>query len=248
MSDNNFSFKEVDVEGHETLDAISDADNFNEWMYDTISPYCSGKILEIGSGIGNISRYFLENKRNITLSDIRDEYCNKLRANFNEHNPEVVNVNIADADFDTKYSHLIGQFDTVFSLNVVEHIEDDLLAIKNIKKLLRKGGIIITLVPAWNTLYNEFDKSLEHYRRYNASSLNTLLKNEYEIVHTQYFNLMGIFGWILTGSIMKKKTIPKGQMGLYNKLVPIFKIIDKIVFHKIGLSVISIGRKSSSEN
>ena len=50
-----FSFKEIDEEGMETLKAISEANKFNEWMYERIAPDCSGKILEIGSGIGNIS-------------------------------------------------------------------------------------------------------------------------------------------------------------------------------------------------
>ncbi|MCC6516189.1 MAG: class I SAM-dependent methyltransferase, partial [Chitinophagales bacterium] len=54
-----FHFKEIDADGQTTLEAIDKADNFNEWMYQTIKPFCKGKVLEIGSGIGNISRYFL---------------------------------------------------------------------------------------------------------------------------------------------------------------------------------------------
>jgi len=243
MDSKQFTFKEIDVEGEETLDAISGADNFNRWMYDTISPYCSGNILEIGSGIGNISKYFLADKANITLSDIRDEYCGKLQKTFVDFSPEIINVNIADSNFDENYQHLFEKFDSIFSLNVVEHIEDDKLAMKNCKKLLKQNGTIITLVPAWNALYNEFDKALEHYRRYNRKTLKKLVGAEYKIIHTQYFNLIGILGWILSGSILKKKTIPKGQMGLYNKLVPVFKIIDKIIFNKLGLSVICVAEK-----
>lgn len=241
MSD--FKFKEIDEEGMETLDAISSADKFNEWMYLTIAPHCSGKILEIGSGIGNISNFFLQNNANITLSDIRDNYCEALKNNFKEYSAEVINVNIADEDFDTKYAHLINTFDTVFSLNVVEHIKDDSLAVKNCKKLLKKNGTLITLVPAYNTIYNGFDTALEHYRRYTKKTLTNLLQKEYTVTHTQYFNFIGILGWVFTGGILRKKTIPEGQMGLYNKLVPIFKIVDKVLFNKIGLSVIAVAKK-----
>lgn len=243
MGKQEFSFKEMDVEGLDTLDAISNADNFNEWMYDTIAPFCSGRILEIGSGIGNISHYFLKNERDIVLSDIRDNYCTILKNTFKDYNPEIVTVNIADVDFDKKYQHLIGKFDSIFSLNVIEHIEDDQLAIKNCKKLLKENGKIIILVPAYNTLYNGFDKSLEHYRRYTAKTLNKLLGAEFKLEHTNYFNFIGIFGWFFSGKILRKKTIPEGQMNLYNKLVPVFKIIDKIILNKAGLSVISVGRK-----
>ena len=52
-------YKEFDFEGEKTLKAIASADNFNEWMYSCIKIFCKGKILEIGSGIGNISKYFI---------------------------------------------------------------------------------------------------------------------------------------------------------------------------------------------
>ena len=51
-----YTTKLIDEEGLETLNAIANANLFNEWMYSRIAPYCSGHILEIGSGIGNISR------------------------------------------------------------------------------------------------------------------------------------------------------------------------------------------------
>jgi len=203
-----FTFKEIDTEGMETLDAISSADKFNQWMYETISQHCSGKILEIGSGIGNISNCFLRDGANITLSDIRDNYCDRLRDNFKEYSPEVINVNIADPEFDNKYAHLINTFDTVFSLNVVEHIEDHKLAIQNCKKLLKDNGKLITLVPAYQTIYNGMDTTLEHYRRYTSKTLRKLLENDYKIEQIKYFNFIGIFGWVFTGGVLRKKNHP----------------------------------------
>ena len=76
-------YKEIDIEGEDTLNVISAADNFNEWMFKTIRPYCSGKILEVGSGVGNISNYFLNNDYEIFLTDIRDNYCDILTSKFN---------------------------------------------------------------------------------------------------------------------------------------------------------------------
>ena len=136
------------------------------------------------------------------------------------------------------------QYDTVFALNVIEHIFDDTLALKNCHKLLKKGGQLIILVPSYQKLFNKFDEELGHYRRYNKESLSEIfIKNNYQIKHRQYFNFVGTFGWYITGSLLKKEAIPEGQMRLYNALVPIFKIIDKILFNKAGLSVISVGKK-----
>jgi predicted SAM-dependent methyltransferase len=142
------------------------------------------------------------------------------------------------------YSDHLGKYDTVFALNVIEHIENETVAIKNCNKLLNRGGKLIILVPAYQQLYNRFDKELEHFRRYNATRLKKLLEHQhFRIVHSQYFNLMGIPGWYVSGKLQKNKTIPKSQMSLYDKLVPIFKLVDRIVVNKIGLSVIAVGIK-----
>lgn len=236
-----FHFKEIDADGQTTLEAIDKADNFNEWMYQTIKPFCKGKVLEIGSGIGNISRYFLRDNFDITFSDIRTSYCDVLLQKF--PSSKVLEIDLVDTNFDIKFAHLMNTFDTVYALNVVEHIKDDSLAISNAKKLLKEGGNIIILVPAYQALYNRFDVVLEHYRRYTNTTLNALIGKHFKIEHSQYFNFIGIFGWFFSGSILKKKTVPAGQMSLFNKLVLVFKLVDKILLNKSGLSVIAVGKK-----
>jgi len=239
-------FDENDSIGEQTLDAISDADKFNDWMYNTIKPFSKGKILEIGSGIGNISNSFIEDDKSIMLSDIREGYCARLEKKFLNKKSFLGTqvMNLTDPNFETEFKDQLETFDTVFALNVVEHIYDDSLAIKNAKKLLKKGGHLIILVPSYNSLMNGFDKELGHYRRYNKKSLSLLFKeNQFEIIHSQYFNFMGIFGWYVSGNILKNDTIPKGQMNLYNTLVPLFKLVDKLMFKQVGLSTILVGKK-----
>jgi SAM-dependent methyltransferase len=237
-----FTFKEVDEEGAETLDVISSAERFNRWMFETIEPFCTGRILEIGSGIGNISAFFAEAGANITLSDIRENYCSTLESKFKLL--EIVKLDLVHPDFSRIYQTELEKFDTVFALNVVEHIHDDQRAIINAAKLLRPGGRLIILVPAYQALYNRFDKELEHYRRYSRHALNNLLETAgLRVQSSQHFNFMGIFGWFISGRMQRNKTIPGWQMAVYNRLTPLFKMIDKIVMHKAGLSVISVGLK-----
>ncbi len=246
MNDN-FEFKDIDQEGMETLNVVAEADRFNIWMYHTIKPYCPGNILEIGSGIGNISDFFLKDNQTITLSDIRQNYVDILKQKHQGKTKlkDVIIMDIIDPDFDTKFEKYFGTFDSVYALNIVEHVKDDTQAIANIKKLLKPGGNMVILVPAYQKLYNGFDKELEHYRRYNMKMLDQLMtKNKLEVIHHQYFNFIGVFGWWFSGNVLKKKTIPEGQMKLYNSLVPIFKIVDKVIANSMGLSVISIGRKA----
>lgn len=240
-----YVFKEIDQEGLETLKAISEAKKFNKWMYQRIEPFCKGRILEIGSGIGNISEFFIKDEADIYLSDLRDNYLEFLNNSMGKKASGIINLDIVDPNFENKYKDLLGTFDTVFALNVVEHIKDHNLALANIKKLLTTNGHVIILVPAYQSLYNTFDKALEHYRRYTKSTLNKVIHgNNYEIINSKYFNAVGIAGWILSGSILKKETIPAGQMKLYNALVPIFKVIDKLILNSFGLSVITAARKT----
>lgn len=239
-------FKEIDSVGNNTLDIISNADKFNHWMYQTIKPHCKGLILEIGSGLGNISQFFLKDKAIITLSDIRQNYFEELSQSLG-HYPNLQGIqliDLVDLDFDTKFQHLFDSFDTLFALNVVEHIYDDNLAIQNCYKLLKKGGQLIILVPSYQCLYNALDESLDHYRRYNKKKLSTLLATNKLAIKQQYcFNFMGIFAWFISGKLQRNNTIPARQMHLYNTFVPIFRLVDKILFRKWGLSTIVVGEK-----
>ncbi|MFN5318115.1 MAG: class I SAM-dependent methyltransferase [Bacteroidia bacterium] len=241
-----FEYKEIDEEGLETLNAIEKANKFNRWMYSAIRPSCKGKILEVGSGIGNISHFFFEEKEDIILSDIRQNYCEKLRNKFPQ--AKVLNFDLVSPDFDTEMKEYFGYFDSIFALNVLEHIENDRLALSNAKKLLKEGGTLIILVPAYQKLYNRFDKELMHFRRYTASSLCSVFRKAgFSISDNKYFNLIGIAGWLFSGAIQKNKTIPAEQMRIYNACVPMFKIFDNLVLHKIGLSVIVVGTNTATK-
>ncbi len=241
-----FTFKPVDQEGEDTLKTIALANHFNAWMYHTIKPFCKGNILEIGSGLGNISELFFQDQANIYLSDIRDSYCMELNDRFNECSTllGIETINLVDPDFDKKFANHFNSFDTVFALNVVEHIFDDQAAITNCYKLLNPGGHLIILVPAYQWLYNNFDRELEHYRRYSRRGIESLLLScDFSIYHSQYYNAAGMAGWFVSGKMKHHKIIPASQIRLFNKLVIFFKLFDRLIFNSFGLSVITVGRK-----
>jgi len=240
-------FHETDPSGLQTLERFAAATRFNRWMFDTIRPYCQGHVLEVGSGIGNISRLFLDNNIPLTASDLRAEYCQVLQQQFGRHLflRGITSIDLAMPDFETHYQDRLGQFDTVVALNVVEHIQDDEGAIRNCRSLLKPGGRLVILVPAYQLLYNLFDEELGHYLRYDNDSLEELLESaDLEVIHHQYFNAVGIVGWMINGSLFRKKLIPRKQLQIFDKLVPVIKLVDKITFHRIGLSVIAVGRKT----
>jgi len=229
--------KTIDIEGESTLKSISKADNFNRWMYSLMNAHLEGDVLEIGSGIGNISKY-IKTDGNVTLSDLRSQYTDQLKSSFPDYN--VIDLDLVHADFKTKYSNLLGKYDFVFALNVVEHIKEDKIALMNMKLLLKPSGKIFILVPAYQNLYNHFDVALEHFRRYNKSSLIKIAPKEMVVLDVKYFNTLGILGWIFFGKFLKQEIIPENSMGFYNKIVWLAKILDRFSFNLLGLSVYMI--------
>lgn len=235
----------TDNTGNETLNVIADADKFNNWMYQTIKPFAYGSILEVGSGIGNISKYFIRNNYSITLSDVDEFYLNHLKNDFlnNSNVKDFISIDLQKKDFQTEYENLKESFDTIIMLNVLEHLEDDTYAIENCRYMLKENGSFIVLVPAYSFLYSAMDKALNHFRRYTSKSLKRkIIAGNFFVEKSFYFNFLGIFAWIY-GKVLKIKIIPSSEMSFFNKLVPFGKFLDKIVFKKAGLSTIVVAKK-----
>ncbi len=240
---------EDDITGKDTLHSFSRTYRFNEWMFGRILPWVKGNVIEAGSGIGNISKLFLQKEKSIVLSDIRSDYQIRLNRTFG-NNPfceGVVHLDLSVSDLESEHPSLIGRFETVVALNVVEHISDDHQAIINCKKLLKKDGRLIILVPAFSFLYNSFDTDLQHFRRYTKKTIGELYaSNGFTVLHTSYFNFAGMIGWFISGNILGYKKIPRSQLRIFENFVPLFRLIDILLFRIAGLSVIAIGKKIDS--
>jgi nucleoside-diphosphate-sugar epimerase len=106
-----------------------------------------------------------------------------------------------------------------------------------------KGKVVI-LVPALKMLYNTLDKELGHFRRYNRAELiQKLIRNGFNICHLRYFNLFGILGWFLNGTLLHRRLLSGKQVRIFNKMVPVFIEIEKIVPTFAGQSLIAVGEK-----
>jgi SAM-dependent methyltransferase len=244
-----YQYPGYDPEGLATLDAIARADNFNSWMFSELRPYLTDQVLEIGSGIGNISEYLLSTQQHVTLSDLNQAYCHTLKLKF-KHRPNlkaVIQMDVEAPQFETTYAEYLGQFACIIATNVVEHLKNDRQALQNLYRLLAPGGRLIILVPAYNGLFNRFDRELKHYRRYTRYTLSKLFRKSGLVVEkSSYFNLAGIPGWFIFGSLFKHKLIAPGLMSTYDKLVPVFKKLDQAASGSAGLSVYAVGRKNMS--
>ncbi len=206
-------------------------------MFDRLRRWIGRRVLEIGSGIGNLSA-FLTDRERLVLSDTREEYLSQLRQRFAGR----PNIAVARLYLPNEHSALGGErFDTVICLNVLEHVDDDIASLVAIRALLAPRGRLVLLVPALPALYGSIDRALGHHRRYKRAGLAALMRNTgFTVAHIEYFNIAGIPGWWFAGRVLRRQTIPSGSLRLYDALVPLFRL-ERLIPWRVGQSLIAIG-------
>ncbi len=144
------------------------------------------------------------------------------------------------------------KYDSITMIDVLEHIEDDEAALKRIKNRLDAKGKLIILVPAWQFLYSDRDKSIGHYRRYNAKHLQRLLEGAgYEIESIRYWNMLGFLTYLMFEKIFKKRaphgmrTKKKGLVSssIHSAINFWVKNVENNFNPGFGLSVIAVAHK-----
>lgn len=228
--------------GDINLRTMDSASRFTDWMYNEISPFLGGDILELGSGIGTYSEKIVRDYRQsrIVLSDIDDGYVRALGERFLQYGN--VSASVIDANRREDFANLDMAFDSVFALNLLEHIEDDVAALNNIYGVLKPGGQLVILVPAHKFLFNCIDKAIGHYRRYSRQDITAKVKQtRFTLKKLFYFNFAAIPGWYVNGNIFRQARVNEGAVGVFDKIVPVLRLIERyILFRRIGISLIAV--------
>ncbi len=236
--------------GDQILKSLDSANNFTNWMYEVVSKRLKGDILEVGSGFGTYSQKLVADKRfensKFTLSDIDSGYVKSLRHKYKDNK----NVQVVELDIESKKqkSNFEESYDSIFALNVFEHIGDDNNALRNAYSLLKKDGYLVLILPNYKFLFNTLDKSVNHHRRYNKNEiLEKLKQTKFKLVELSYFNSVGVIGWFLNGNILKKDEIDSNTgflLKIYDAIIPYWKYIERLFIKKIcGLSLFVVLRK-----
>jgi SAM-dependent methyltransferase len=214
-----------DTYGSHILARLGRAPRFNLWMADTIRAFCGDRTLEIGSGVGNLSRMLVP-RRTYVASDINPLYLQTL-TNLEFNRPYMVAAYCDVTDL-SSFPATEGGYDTVICLNVLEHVEDDAAALGNIKAVLSDSGRALILVPfgPWN--FGTLDEVLGHRRRYTRDSLERLARQcGFEVGPVIEFNRFGSLAWFLNGKLMRKRSFGLLQIWMLNLLTPLLRHIDR---------------------
>jgi len=223
------------------LDVLSQTPRFNRWMADTIRPWVGERVMEIGAGMGNLSRHLAGGRQIYMATDIDPEHLARLRVRFqNRPNVKLMRCDLgAPADF----AALAGQADTVVCLNVLEHIADDAIGLANIAAALRAGGVAIVLVPQDQAIYGTLDEELGHTQRYSESELRAKMEAAgLGVERVLHFNRITRPGWWLSGRVFRRRSSSRVALWFFDRLVWLWRRIDRWLPWG-AVSVIGIARK-----
>jgi glycosyltransferase involved in cell wall biosynthesis len=229
-----------DEYGSHILHSLERARRFNQWMAETIAPWVGARVLEIGAGIGNITTWLLPRDLYVA-SDINPHYLHYLH-NLSIGKPylQVDRIDLEDAQCFAPWE---GQLDTVVCLNVLEHVRDPLVSLRNMASALRPGGRLVLYVPQGQSLYSSLDEVLGHRCRYSREMLAGELKSTgFTLEHFQDFNHFAIPGWFLNGKILKRRHFSRVQLKVFNMVVPVVRRLDPFMPGR-GLGLIAVARR-----
>jgi len=229
-----------DEYGSKILVRMSSVPKFNRWMADALRPYLGGRVLEIGAGIGNMTRQLCPRDR-YTASDINPHYLDYLQRGF-EGRP-YLDVRRVDLTQPADFAPLAGGYDTVVCLNVLEHLDDEDGALSNIRSALESGGRALILVPQGPALHGTLDQALGHVRRYTRASLRAALeRNGFEVQELFDFNRVTTPGWWWNGKVLRRRNFSRLQLKLLNLNVWWVRRLDRFLPWS-GTSLIAVARR-----
>lgn len=226
-----------------SLANLNKAPNFNAWMFSQYSQYIRwGNIWEIGSGTGNMTD-FLAGAKFLCVSEYDDDFRAKLAEKFQARaNISVEKVDLTRLDIEHFKSY---DFDTIISTNVLEHIEDDIGALKAIGATMKEETVLITLVPAHQWLYGTIDSVVGHHRRYSKKLLvQNLEAAGQEVISVSFFNRVSALAWFLKFRLLRQHSISEGDVGLVEKILPLLKL-ERFFPIPFGQSIIAVSRKKN---
>lgn len=230
-------------EGLSNLHLMAKAWNYNSWMFRSVLPWVGGRVLEIGAGIGTFTEFLLD-RGHVTSTEMDEECLAELSRRFRDMpTVEVRHLDIACVDGEAANVLAREGFDTVLCLNVLEHLPDDVRALKNIRKIAPKGTLLL-VVPALPILYGVEDRAVGHFRRYSKGEAGEKLRAAgYHAEKIFYFNSLGAVFWFLKNRVLKTPPTTAGNVAFYDRyVVPFLARVEGILPAPFGQSLVIVGR------
>ena len=223
-------------EGSDTLEVLEGAKNYNRFLVDLIRKVAvtNSLVLDFGAGNGTIASMVAPHVRELDALEPDRLLRSRIESNF-----PIKTVSGLDA--------LSRSYSVIYLINVLEHIEEDVVLLRELTNHLETNGKILIYVPASPLLYSDFDRSIGHFRRYSLQSLRVAL--ETAGFHLEEIRYLDPVGWAvaLVHKVLKLgPTITPGQMWFFDRLLfPISRRLSKPFGKVFGKNLVSVATLKS---
>jgi SAM-dependent methyltransferase len=227
----------------QTLRNMARAGQYNRFLFEQIEPYLGREVIEVGAGVGNISRRLLDCDR-LVLSDADPRYVEMLQRTYQGWGyVKAITLDLVRPD--APPADLLGSFDSVVCFQVLEHIQDDAVALGAIHRLLKPGGRALLMLPAHKSLFGTMDQELDHRRRYDADEVRgKLVAAGFEVEALRFYNSIAVPGWWLNGKVFQRRLISDFQLSVFDKLIFLVRWLARWDI-RVGLVLFAVGRKKA---
>ena len=216
-----------DEPGHAMTRRLAASGRFTGWMADLVRPFLGSRLLEIGSGTGTMTRRLVP--RDVYVASEVDPLSLETLRALTADRPYLT-ARYTDVTDPSTYPRVEGGFDSVVCLNVLEHLDDDAGALRNLHAALSPGGKAVVLVPAgpWN--FGTLDESLGHRRRYTEGSLRELAaRTGFRVERVIPFNRLSSLPWWVNGRLLRRAAAGRFQIGVVDWITPVLRRIDPLL-------------------
>jgi hypothetical protein len=221
------------------FDSLKCADNYRRAIAREFTPGLSGTVVELGAGIGQMALEFsaVPGVKRFVAVEPDANFVPTLRATLPR--AEVISGTLDALPADVRP-------DSIVSVNVFEHIEDDQGEMaKSHALLLPNRGLFCILVPARPEIYSPLDKDFGHFRRYTKDGLSrSLEKAGFKIERINYFNGIGYFAWWWVCCVRKQRTFNAGAVRFFDRVIfpPTNWLERTLIRPPVGQSLIALAR------
>jgi len=224
------------------LAAMASARNYYRWIVAQWRPYLRGRVIELGSGTGNFSSHLLtESIDSLVLVEPARNLFQTLQGRFKDDRRVAVRCATLEECLPELRS---APADVAVSVNVLEHIQDDVQVLRGLRDAVVPGGMVLMLVPALPVLYGAADRTFGHVRRYTKAGLTEALRAaQLSIVSIHYLNFLGAFAWFTAGRLFRRPTITPRMVTLSDRtLIPLTCLLERLIVPPFGQSLIAVAR------
>lgn len=221
----------------EVLEDLRGAHCYRRWLARLVSPYLGPDPIEIGSGVGDYAEELAVGCASYTATEADPHRAAALRERFAGH--PVVTARELSLPTSERGAHSAAVL-----FNVLEHIADDVGALRSVAGLVRPGGAVVVVVPAFTGAMSRFDRLIGHHRRYTRASLGAAARSAgLTVEQLRYLNSVGLISWFLLMRCMRMIPRDGWPLRCYDRtVIRAVSWVERYLRPPFGQSVLALTR------